>query len=252
MRCLRTRGLVRWDGRRAQGGGSDWYTHHGVRWGSSLTPNGSSMRINAATCPTVSHRPGVGCWGGSWQGRGKGARGGWESGKMPPKRVSLASCQRSALESQFLAPEEVPPFLLLYSSGRVARLLTTIIAVVPRPVLSFATKHLTPKFLPSHGILPMLQPLVGDPPNVLRTPWSPTRRHRCDDSCRIAITDTSAGDCPTPRAVGAYDAMSRTSPGIPPEIKGIKWRTSHLSHPSACRRDTRSSALCCLAGPDGP
>ena len=53
MRCLRTRGLVRWDGRRAQGGGSDWYTHHGVRWGSSLTPNGSGMRIGAATCPTV-------------------------------------------------------------------------------------------------------------------------------------------------------------------------------------------------------
>ena len=53
MRCLRTRGMVRWDGRRAQGGGSDWYTHHGVRWGSSLTPNGSGMRIDAATCPTV-------------------------------------------------------------------------------------------------------------------------------------------------------------------------------------------------------
>ena len=53
MRCLRTRGLVRWDGRRAQGGGSDWYSHHGVRWGSSLTPNGSGMRIDAATCPTV-------------------------------------------------------------------------------------------------------------------------------------------------------------------------------------------------------
>ena len=172
---------------------------------------------------------------------------------MPSKRVSLASCQRSAPESQFLAQEEVPPLLLLvYSSGRVARLLTTITAVVASHVLTFTTKHLTPKFLPSHGILPMLQPLVGDPPNVLRTPWSPTRRHRCDDSCRIAITDTSAGDCPTPRAVGAYDAMSRTSPVIPPEIKGIKWRTSHVSRPSACRRDALSSALCCLAGPNGP
>ena len=47
---------------------------------------------------------------------------------MPSKRVSLASCQRSAPESQFLAQEEIPPLLLLiHSSGRVARLLTIIL-----------------------------------------------------------------------------------------------------------------------------
>ena len=60
---------------------------------------------------------------------------------MPPKRGSLASCQRSAPESQFLAQEEIPPlFLLVYSSGRVARLLTTINAVVAsHPILRYET-----------------------------------------------------------------------------------------------------------------
>ena len=102
---------------------------------------------------------------------------------MPSKRVSLASCQRSAPESQFLAQEEVPPLLLVvYSSGRVARLLATITAVVALLILSFATRHLTPKILPSHGILPTLQPSMGDPPDVLRTSWSPTRHRRCIDS----------------------------------------------------------------------
>ena len=167
--------------------------------------------------------------------------------------MSLASCQELAPESQFLAPEEVPPFLLpLYSSGRVARLLTTITAVVASHVLTFTTRHLTPRILPSHDILPMLQPLMGDPPDVLRTPWSSTRHHRCDDSPWIAITDTLRAICPTPRAVGACDAMSHSSPVISPEIKGIKWRMSHVSRPLACRRDTRSSAWCCLAGPNGP
>ena len=60
---------------------------------------------------------------------------------MPSKRVSLASCQSSAPESQFLAQEEVPPLLLVvYSSGRVARLLTTITAVVAsHPILHHET-----------------------------------------------------------------------------------------------------------------
>ena len=99
------------------------------------------------------------------------------------ERVSLASCQGSAPESQFLAQEEIPPLLLVvYSSGRVARLLTTITAVVASHVLTLTTRHLTPRILSSHGILPMLQPLMGDPPDVLRTPWSSTRHHRRDDS----------------------------------------------------------------------
>ena len=167
------------------------------------------------------------------------------------ERVWLVA-RSSAPESQLLAQEEVPLLLLLYSSGRVALLLTTITAVFASHVLTFTTRHLTPRILPSHGILPMLQPLMGDPPDALRTPWSSTRHHRCDGSPGIAITDTLRAIARHPEPSVHMTRCRALSPVIPPEIKGIKWRMGHVSHPLVCRRDTLSSALCCLAGPNGP